>query len=54
MLADAAAAGVQAMLGKEDGLRSGLQYLLSVTHVVGGVVVVGDRIGVAGSLEIAE
>lgn len=54
MLADAAAAGVQAMLGKQDGLRSGLQYLLGVPRVTGGVVVVGDRIGLSGSVEIAE
>ncbi len=53
MLADAAAAGVQAMLGKDDGLRSGLKYLLSVPLVVGGVVVVGEQIGVAGAVEFA-
>jgi ApbE superfamily uncharacterized protein (UPF0280 family) len=53
MLADAAAAGVQAMLGKADGLRSGLLYLQEVPRVTGGVVVVGERIGVAGGVEIA-
>ena len=40
MLADAAAAGVQAYLQQVPGVR-------------GGVVVVGDRIGVAGAVEIA-
>ena len=54
MLADAAAAGVQAMLGKQDGLHAGLRYLQGVPNVVGGVVVVGDRIGVSGAVEFAE
>jgi ApbE superfamily uncharacterized protein (UPF0280 family) len=53
MLADAAAAGVQALLPKEDGFRKALQYLQQVRGVDGGVVVVGDRIGVAGAVEIA-
>jgi ApbE superfamily uncharacterized protein (UPF0280 family) len=53
MLADAAAAGVQALLPKEDGFRKSLQYLQQVRGVDGGVVVVGDRIGVAGAVEIA-
>jgi ApbE superfamily uncharacterized protein (UPF0280 family) len=53
MLADAAAAGVQAMLGKPDGLRAGLAYLQRVPRVAGGVVVVGERIGLAGGVEIA-
>ena len=54
MLADAAAAGVQALLPKEDGFRKALQYLQQVEGVDGGVVVVGERIGVAGALEIAQ
>lgn len=54
MLADAAAAGVQAVLGKPDGLPTALRYLRQVEGVRGGVVVVGEQIGVAGGLEIAE
>lgn len=53
MLADAAAAGVQAILPKEDGFNGALAYLRQVKGVHGGVVLVGERIGVAGSVEIA-
>ena len=53
MLADAAAAGVQAILPKEGGFRLALTYLKKVPGVLGGVVVQGDRIGVAGGVEIA-
>lgn len=53
MLADAAAAGVQAVLPKTDGFGMALHYLRRVPGVIGGVVVVHDRIGVAGALEIA-
>jgi ApbE superfamily uncharacterized protein (UPF0280 family) len=53
MMADAAAAGVQAILPKEDGFRKALQYLQNVRGVEGGVVVAGERIGVAGGVEIA-
>ena len=53
MLADAAAAGVQACLAKPDGFGMALHYLQQVPGVRGGVVVVGDRIGVAGAVEIA-
>jgi hypothetical protein len=53
MLADAAAAGVQAVLPKPDGFGMALHYLRQVPGVVGGVVVIGDRIGVAGAVEIA-
>jgi ApbE superfamily uncharacterized protein (UPF0280 family) len=53
MVADAAAAGVQAILPKDGGFRSALLYLKQVRGVLGGLVVVGDRIGVAGSVEIA-
>ena len=53
MLADAAAAGVQALLPKPDGLRAALQYLEDVPNVQGGVVVQGERIGVSGRVEIA-
>ncbi|MGZ8571583.1 MAG: hypothetical protein ACXWW5_05080 [Actinomycetota bacterium] len=53
MLADAAAAGVQACLPKPDGFGMALHYLQRVPGVYGGVVVVGDRIGVSGRVEIA-
>jgi ApbE superfamily uncharacterized protein (UPF0280 family) len=53
MLADAAAAGVQAILPKSDGFRLALTYLKRVPGVWGGLVVLGDRIGVAGGVEIA-
>ncbi len=53
MLAGAAAAGVQAILPKPDGFRLALVYLRKVPGVVGGVLVRGDRIGVAGGVEIA-
>jgi ApbE superfamily uncharacterized protein (UPF0280 family) len=52
-LADAAAAGVQAVLPKPDGFGMALHYLQRVPGVLGGVVVMGDRIGVAGAVEIA-
>ncbi|MEO8292346.1 MAG: hypothetical protein ABI635_04335 [Actinomycetota bacterium] len=54
MLADAAAAGVQALLPKENGFHKALQYLQQVPGVEGGVVVVGQQIGVAGGVEIAQ
>lgn len=53
MLAGAAAAGVQAILAKPDGFHLALVYLRKVPGVQGGIVVDGDRIGVAGSVEIA-
>ncbi|MEX0754319.1 MAG: hypothetical protein WD206_03860 [Actinomycetota bacterium] len=53
MLADAAAAGVQALLPKTDGLRQALRYLEELPDVIGGLVVHRGRIGVAGGLEIA-
>jgi ApbE superfamily uncharacterized protein (UPF0280 family) len=53
MLADAAAAGLQALLPKSDGFRQALHYLQQVPGVHGGVVVVGEQIGVAGAVEIA-
>jgi ApbE superfamily uncharacterized protein (UPF0280 family) len=54
MLADAAAAGLQALLPKSDGVRQALHYLQRVPGVHGGVVVVGEQIGVAGAVEIAQ
>jgi ApbE superfamily uncharacterized protein (UPF0280 family) len=53
MAADAAAAGVQAILPKPDGFRKALKYLERVPDVMGGVVVVGDQLGFSGRLEVA-
>ncbi len=53
MLADAAAAGVQALLPKERGFAQAVRYLKGVPNVRGGVFVVGERIGLAGAVEIA-
>jgi ApbE superfamily uncharacterized protein (UPF0280 family) len=53
MLADAAAAGVQAIVPKNGGFRLALTYLRRVPGVVGGLIILGDRIGVAGAVEIA-
>jgi uncharacterized protein len=53
MLADAAAAGVQACLPKPDGFGMALHYLQKVPGIMGAVIVVGERIGVAGGVEIA-
>jgi hypothetical protein len=53
MVADAAAAGVQAILPKDNGFASALAYLKRIRGVYGGVVVIGDQIGVAGAVEIA-
>jgi ApbE superfamily uncharacterized protein (UPF0280 family) len=53
MLADAAAAGVQAVLGKPDGFRQALHYLRQVPGVHGGVIVAGIEVGLAGGVEIA-
>jgi uncharacterized protein len=53
MLADAAAAGVQALMSKPNGFTQALIYLRQVPGVQGGVVMAGDRIGVSGSVEIA-
>jgi hypothetical protein len=53
MAADAAAAGVQALLPKERGFAQAVRYLKGVPGVRGGVFVVGERIGLAGRVEIA-
>jgi uncharacterized protein len=53
MLADAAAAGVQAIVSKDDGFATALGYLKKVEGVFGGLVISGERFGVTGSLEIA-
>jgi hypothetical protein len=53
MLAEATAAGVQACLPKQDGFGMALNYLQRVPGVLGAIVVEGERIGVAGAVEIA-
>ncbi|MBI3647309.1 MAG: hypothetical protein HY240_00870 [Actinobacteria bacterium] len=53
MAAGAAAAGVQAILPKENGFRQALRYLEQVPGVTGGVIVSGDRLGFAGKVEVA-
>jgi len=53
VLADAAAAGVEALLGEEGGLAAALRYLRRVPGVLGGLVLVDERIGVAGGVELA-
>jgi ApbE superfamily uncharacterized protein (UPF0280 family) len=53
MLADAAAAGVEALLPKEGGLEAALRYLREVPGVLGGLVILDERIGVSGGVELA-
>ncbi len=53
MLADAAAAAVQAIAAKPDGFKKALTYLQRVDGVDGGVLIRGSQIGVAGGVEIA-
>src|SRR5439155_14545701 len=53
ILADAAAAGATAVLSKPDSFKAALAYLQRVPGVHGGMIVRGERIGVAGSLELA-
>ena len=53
ILADAAAAGASAILARPQSLQVALAYLQSLRGVHGGVVIRGDRIGVAGALELA-
>ncbi len=52
MLADAAAAGVRAIVPKPDGFHLALTYLRKVPGVFGGVLIQGERVGVAGAVEI--
>ena len=44
---------VDVLLPKPDGFGMALHYLQRVPGVLGGIVVVGDRIGVSGRVEIA-
>jgi uncharacterized protein len=53
MAADAAAAGVQAILPKPGGFHTALKYLERVPEITGGVIVVGDHLGFAGRVEVA-
>jgi uncharacterized protein len=53
ILADAAAAAGRAILSKSHSMRSALAYLKAVPGVHGAILVRGDRIGVAGGLELA-
>jgi len=53
MLADAAATAAGAILRREDSFRRALDYLQRVPGVFGGLIVQGQQIGVAGSLELA-
>jgi len=53
MLADAAAAGVSAILNRPRSLRIALAYLQQLEGVFGAVIIQGERIGVAGGLELA-
>jgi ApbE superfamily uncharacterized protein (UPF0280 family) len=53
MLADAAAAGVMAILTKPEAFKPALDYLRDIDGVQGGVVVQGERIGVVGRVEFA-
>jgi ApbE superfamily uncharacterized protein (UPF0280 family) len=54
MLADSATAGVLAILSKErDGFGTALGYLKKIDGVFGGLVILGERIGLMGSLEVA-
>jgi uncharacterized protein len=53
VLADAAAAGALAILSKPNSLRAALTYLRRLGGVHGAMVVRGDRVGLAGNLELA-
>jgi ApbE superfamily uncharacterized protein (UPF0280 family) len=53
ILADAAAAGALAILSKPNSLRAALTYLRRLGGVHGAMVVRGDRVGLAGNLELA-
>jgi uncharacterized protein len=53
ILADAAAAGALAILSKPNSLRAALTYFRRLGGVHGAMVVRGDRVGLAGNLELA-
>jgi ApbE superfamily uncharacterized protein (UPF0280 family) len=53
IMADAAAAAAGAILSKPRSFRSALAFLQGLPEIRGAVVIQGDRIGVAGGLELA-
>jgi uncharacterized protein len=53
ILADAAGAAATAILSKPNSLRAALTYLQRLPGVHGAMVIRGERIGVAGALELA-
>jgi ApbE superfamily uncharacterized protein (UPF0280 family) len=52
-MADAAAAAAMAILARNGSFQSALAYLRRIDGVVGAVLVQGERIGVAGGVEVA-
>jgi uncharacterized protein len=53
IVADAAAAGVMGILVQSARFKAALAYLQDLPGVQGGVVIVGEQIGVVGGVEIA-
>jgi ApbE superfamily uncharacterized protein (UPF0280 family) len=53
ILADAAGAAATAILSRPNALRTALTYLQRLPGVHGAMVIRGERIGVAGALELA-
>jgi ApbE superfamily uncharacterized protein (UPF0280 family) len=53
MVADAALAAMQIILSKPGSMKRALTHLQGIAGVVGGVVIQGSDIGVAGGVEIA-
>jgi len=51
--ADAAAAAILAILKKPNSFKAALAHLRELDGVFGGVVILGEQIGVAGNVEIA-
>ena len=51
-LADAAAAAAMAILSRPDSVKPMLDHLRGIEGVLGAVVIQGDHIGVAGSVEV--
>ena len=52
-VADVCAAGVLAILRRPDALGEALEHLRDAEGVIGGVIVRGEEIGVAGAVELA-
>jgi ApbE superfamily uncharacterized protein (UPF0280 family) len=53
ILADAAAAAVMAIMRRPESFTGALSFLRRLKGVYGGIVMQGERIGVAGGVEIA-